>query len=110
LYPKKAPKALPSRNKGRAGDRVKLIRSVVREVSGWAPYEKRIMEILKGGGNNPSKRAWKFAKKRLGTHYRAKRKVTEMGDVIANTKRAAAAAAKWCCSVVCRSVCMQQFD
>ena len=46
-----------------------------------APYEKRIMEILKGGGNNPSKRAWRFAKKRLGTHVRAKRKVNEMGDV-----------------------------
>jgi len=39
------------------------------------------MEILKGGGNNPSKRAWRFAKKRLGTHVRAKRKVNEMGDV-----------------------------
>lgn len=50
------------------------------------------MEILRGGGNNPTKRAWKFAKRRLGTHIRAKRKVVEMGDVIASAKRAEAQA------------------
>jgi len=61
---------------------------VVREVAGFAPYEKRIMEILKGGGNNPNKRAWRFAKKRLGTHVRAKKKVEEMRVV--NTKMAEA--------------------
>jgi hypothetical protein len=42
-----------------------LIRGVIREVAGWAPYEKRLMEILKGGGANPTKRAWKFAKRRV---------------------------------------------
>jgi len=73
-------------------DRVKLIRGVIREVTGYAAYEKRIMEILKGGGNNPSKRAWKFAKGRLGTHIRAKRKVSEMGYVIEQSKKAEAAA------------------
>jgi len=71
--------------------RVKLVRDIVREVCGWAPYEKRVMEILKGGGNNPSKRAQKFAKKRLGTHGRAKRKVEELGKVIAEVKRKEAA-------------------
>ena len=76
----------------RLGDRVKLIRGVIREVTGYAPYEKRLMEILRGGGNNPTKKAWKFAKNRLGTHIRAKRKVVEMGDVIASAKRAEAAA------------------
>jgi len=83
---------LPARRKGGLGDRVKLIRGVIREVTGYAPYEKRIMEILKGGGNNPSKRAWKFAKRRLGTHIRAKRKVVEMGNVIESSKKAEAAA------------------
>ena len=76
----------------RLGDRVKLIRGVVREVTGYAPYEKRLMEILRGGGNNPTKKAWKFAKNRLGTHVRAKRKVAEMGDVIASAKKAEAQA------------------
>jgi len=62
---------------------------VIREIAGYAPYERRIMEILKGGGNNPQKRAWKFAKNRLGTHRRAKRKVTEMGEVVAQMAMAA---------------------
>lgn len=69
------------------GERTKQVRSLIREVAGWAPYEKRIMEILKGGGNNPTKRAWRFAKKRLGTHIRAKRKVAEMDRVIGEVKK-----------------------
>eukprot|EP01084_Bolivina_argentea_P068892 125407_1 len=49
----------------------KFVVAVVRETVGWAPYEKRIMELLRSG--NP-KKALKFAKKRLGTHARAKNK------------------------------------
>jgi len=100
IVTKRVQKPLPSRRKGGIGERTKLVRGIVREVAGWAPYEKRIMEILKGGGNNPTKRAWRFAKKRLGTHIRAKRKVAEMDRVIAEVKKqesqakAAAAAAK----------------
>ncbi len=71
---------------------MKLIRGVIREVTGYAPYERRLMEILRGGGNNPTKKAWKFAKNRLGTHVRAKRKVVEMGDVISSAKKAEAQA------------------
>ena len=39
-----------------------MIRSVVREVAGFAPYEKRIMELVKG---NAPKRALKYAKRRV---------------------------------------------
>jgi len=84
--------SMPRDRKGHQSDRVKLVRSVIREVAGFAPYEKRMMEILKGGGNNPTKRAYKFAKNRIGTHRRAKRKVSEMASVIENIKRAEAAA------------------
>eukprot|EP01084_Bolivina_argentea_P021685 40299_1 len=49
----------------------KFVVSVIRETVGWAPYEKRIMELLRAG--NP-KKALKFAKNRLGSHPRAKRK------------------------------------
>lgn len=69
----------------------------MKQVCGLAPYEKRIIDILKGGGNNPTKRAWKFSKNRLGTHIRAKAKVTEMQDFIAEAaknKKAAETAAK----------------
>ncbi|GAB5360142.1 hypothetical protein AAMO2058_000602100 [Amorphochlora amoebiformis] len=68
--------------KKQPGMRVKVVRSVVRQTVGFAPYERRIMEILKGGGGNPQKRAWRFAKNRLGTHSRAKKKVVEMERVV----------------------------
>lgn len=61
----------------------KLVRDVVRDTVGFAPYERRVMELIKGGGSNPTKRAYKFAKNRLGSHIRAKRKVKEMEDAIA---------------------------
>jgi hypothetical protein len=46
----------------RLGKRVKMIRELVREVAGPAPYEKRIMELLKVGKD---KRALKVAKKKV---------------------------------------------
>jgi len=82
LVTKREKRVRPAQRKGKLGERTKIIRSIIREVAGRAPYEKRLMEILKGGGNNPQKRAWRFAKKRLGTHKRAKRKVNEMQDAI----------------------------
>merc|ERR1712137_826766 len=90
IVTKRAKRDRISRKKGKLGQRTALIRGVIREVSGYAPYEKRIMEILKGGGNNPQKRAWKFAKNRLGAHTRAKRKVAEMSDAVAVAAKAAA--------------------
>lgn len=44
----------------------KFVVSVIRETVGWAPYEKRIMELLRSG--NP-KKALKFAKKRVKILY-----------------------------------------
>ncbi|KAF9583768.1 hypothetical protein BGW38_008594 [Lunasporangiospora selenospora] len=75
----------PSYKKGVAGKRVLFVRSIIREVAGFAPYERRIMELLK---NAKDKRARKLAKKRLGTFVRAKKKVEEMTDVIAQSRRA----------------------
>eukprot|EP00462_Mataza_sp_D1_P003397 CAMPEP_0175103094 /NCGR_PEP_ID=MMETSP0086_2-20121207/8862_1 /TAXON_ID=136419 /ORGANISM="Unknown Unknown, Strain D1" /LENGTH=115 /DNA_ID=CAMNT_0016378099 /DNA_START=37 /DNA_END=384 /DNA_ORIENTATION=+ len=85
-------KSRQSQRKGKKGEKVAFVRAIVRDVAGFAPYEKRVMEILKGGGNNPQKRAWKFAKNRLGAHTRAKAKVAEMQDTIAAAAKVAAAA------------------
>ncbi len=41
-----------------------------------------MMEILKGGGSNPQKKAWRFARNRLGTMIRAKKKLAEMERVV----------------------------
>ncbi|KAG5458075.1 MAG: ribosomal protein L36e [Olpidium bornovanus] len=73
-----------------AGARNKFVRSLIREVVGFAPYERRIMELLK---NSKEKRARKLAKKRvgiltaLGTLVRAKTKIEELSNVIAESRR-----------------------
>ena len=46
----------------RLNKRVKFIRDLIREVAGFAPYEKRCLEYLKLGRD---KRALKFVKKRV---------------------------------------------
>jgi len=89
IVTKREKRLRPSQRKGKLGNRVTLIREVIRDIAGYAPYERRIMELLKGGGNNPQKRAAKFAKKRLGTHIRAKRKVSEMAGAISKQQQAA---------------------
>lgn len=52
-------RALPSRKKGVLGKRVSLIRNIVREVAGFAPYEKRILELLRTGQAKDFKKAYK---------------------------------------------------
>ena len=73
--------------------RVSFVRSIIREVAGFAPYEKRCMELLRV---SKDKRALKFCKKKLGTYSRGKNKRAEMQDVIqamrmANSAKEAAA-------------------
>ena len=40
-----------------------FVKSVIREVAGFSPYEKRVMELLR---NSKDKKAKKLAKKRVG--------------------------------------------
>ncbi|KJR80586.1 uncharacterized protein SPSK_05546 [Sporothrix schenckii 1099-18] len=73
-----------SRTKGHLSKRTAFVRDIVKEVAGLAPYERRVIELLR---NSKDKRARKLAKKRLGTFGRAKRKVDELTRVIAESRR-----------------------
>jgi len=56
-----------------------FVKQVIQETVGYAPYERRIMDLLKLGN---AKRALKLAKARLGTHARAKAKKDELEKVL----------------------------
>lgn len=54
-----------SRTKGHLSKRTAFVREIVKEVSGLAPYERRVIELLR---NSKDKRARKLAKKRVSGH------------------------------------------
>ena len=84
LVTKTAKKERPANRKGRASQKIKFVRSIVQEVSGQAPYEKRVMELLKNGLD---KRALKLCKRKLGTHIRAKRKREELSNLLREMRK-----------------------
>mmetsp|Transcript_7621 Transcript_7621/g.21654 ORF Transcript_7621/g.21654 Transcript_7621/m.21654 type:complete len:99 (+) Transcript_7621:95-391(+) len=65
----------PVKRKGQKCKRSTVTREIIREVAGYATYEKRMMELLR---NRLDKRALRFAKKRIGSHTRALRKREEI--------------------------------
>ena len=82
------PPTRPVHRKGRISRHNKLVRDVIREVSGQAPYEKRAMELLRV---SKDKRALKFLKRRLGTQVRGKTKREELQTTIQQMRKAAQA-------------------
>lgn len=63
----------------KTSNRILFVRGSIREIVGFASYEKRITELLKVGKD---KRALKVAKRKLGTHKRAKKKHEETSNVL----------------------------
>merc|ERR1711920_595779 len=76
-------KPKPSHRKGHKSVR----NGLVREVAGFAPYERRMIELIKIGSAGTFKRALKLAKKRLGTHRRGKKKRDEMGEAVSQMRK-----------------------
>ncbi|VVT47159.1 60S ribosomal protein eL36 [Magnusiomyces paraingens] len=72
--------------KAQVSTKTAFVRDIISEVAGLSPYERRVIELLR---NSQEKRARKLAKKKLGTHGRAKAKVEKMNQVIAESRRAA---------------------
>ncbi|KAE9552051.1 hypothetical protein FO519_004742 [Halicephalobus sp. NKZ332] len=69
--------------KGRLTKKTRVVREIVREVTGFAPYERRCMELLR---INKDKKALKFLKARIGQHTRGKRKRDEIQNIITNLR------------------------
>ena len=76
-----------ARRKGALGKRVALIREVIREVAGLAPYERKMMEMIRTGVASKEKKAVKLARARLGTHHRAQIKRDEINELIRAQRR-----------------------
>eukprot|EP01089_Gocevia_fonbrunei_P013994 TRINITY_DN3735_c0_g1_i1.p1 TRINITY_DN3735_c0_g1~~TRINITY_DN3735_c0_g1_i1.p1 ORF type:complete len:123 (+),score=39.34 TRINITY_DN3735_c0_g1_i1:94-462(+) len=83
---KRQRRARPVSTKGKLTKRTKFVREVIREVSGYAPYERRIIELLKVG---LEKRALRLAKRKIGTHRRGIRKREELLGIVNAAKFAA---------------------
>ena len=64
--------------------RLSVVRKVIHEITGHAPYERKIMEMLKQSKQSSQKKAYKLAKKSLGTHRRALRKRHELQEAVAH--------------------------
>lgn len=75
-------KARPASRKGKLSKRVALVRSIIRDVTGFAPYERKLLELLQAGGSKDEKKALKVAKRRLGTHRRGVQKREFMRSVM----------------------------
>ncbi|CCJ28255.1 unnamed protein product [Pneumocystis jirovecii] len=73
-----------SRRKGCLSKRVSFIREIIHEVAGFAPYERRVIELLR---NSKDKRARRLAKKRLGTLGRAKNKIEKLTHYISESRK-----------------------
>ena len=67
--------------------RISVIRKIIHEICGHAPYERKAMEILKQSKANGQKLAYKLLKKSLGTHRRALRKREELQQAVAHHEK-----------------------
>ncbi len=72
--PKNSPNAFKinkSQRKGRLHPRVQGVREVVQEVCGLAPFQRKMIEMIRTGVQVKEKKAVKLARARVGKHKRA---------------------------------------
>ena len=78
-----------SHRKGKLHPRVAAVRAVVNEIAGLAPYERKMIEMIRTGVEKKEKNAVKIARKRLGRHKRALAKRDQLVAIIAAQRKRA---------------------
>ena len=82
-----AQKVNRSHRKGRLHPRVAAVRAVVSEICGLAPYERKMMEMIKTGNQKKEKNAIKLARRRLGSQRRALHKRDQVVNYITQQRK-----------------------
>merc|ERR1712031_29774 len=68
----------PSQRRSGMNVRIENITKTIKAVAGFAPYEKRVIEMYKVGNTKLDKRANRMLRKRLGSIKRSKRKSEDL--------------------------------
>ena len=84
-------KKTKSHAKGRIHPRVSAVREVMQEVTGLAPFQRKMMEMLKTGDGVKEKKAVRLARKRTGSHKRAQLIRDKLAAIIQAQQQAARA-------------------
>ena len=84
---KMAWKTRPATRKGRITKRATAVRQIIREISGFSPLEKKMLELIRTGVAAKEKKAVKTARAKLGTHKRALIAKQNIDNIIAAQKK-----------------------
>merc|ERR1712066_1223029 len=71
-------KIRPSQRRKGMNSRIENITKIIKSVAGFAPYEKRAIEMYKVGNTKLDKRANRFLRRRLGSIKRSKKKSEDL--------------------------------
>jgi len=84
---KMAWKTRPVTKKGKVSKRSTAVRAIIREVCGFSPLEKKMLELIRTGVASKEKKAVKIARQKLGTHRRATLRRDALNAMILAQKR-----------------------
>ena len=87
LPAKQSWKTRPVLKKGKLSKRSLHVREVIREVAGFSPIEKRMLEMIRTEVASKEKKAVKHCRAKFGTHRRALMKRDELVKIIQAAKR-----------------------
>ena len=87
LPAKQAWKSRPVLKKGKISQRSLAVREVIREVAGFSPIEKRMLEMIRTEVASKEKKAVKHCRAKFGTHRRALMKRDELVKIVQASRK-----------------------